>query len=222
MSDVQQNFFLMIPTHIADSEHLNDGEKLFFGRLASLAKKEGYCFATNSYLAKLCGVNEREIQKRLNKLENLGHITKEYETVGPNSIRKIYVKFDIPEKIKEKNRDVQKDTPPRPKRHPYKDNRNPLGGEKETKRSEEENPILEKDSPEEVEAFIQCVKEDPVIGPTLEIDELIELVDEFGITKIETILHKYFKEVINCKKSKVKRIISSPMGWMYSKLRKKK
>lgn len=71
----QGGFFLIIPAYIADDPDLCPGAKLFFGRLAQLTSQQGYCWASNEYLANLCQVSPREIRRWLLKLKEKNYIS---------------------------------------------------------------------------------------------------------------------------------------------------
>ena len=50
-----------------------------FGCLVGLAKKEGFCWASNEQLANMFGVKERIVSQWLSALENKGFISREIE-----------------------------------------------------------------------------------------------------------------------------------------------
>lgn len=50
--------------------------------ISSLCASKGYCYAKNSTLAELFGLNEVSISRKLKKLEDKGYITIEYKKVG--------------------------------------------------------------------------------------------------------------------------------------------
>lgn len=60
--------------------------------ISSLTAKEGYCYASNEYLAKTFGCREETISRKLKKLENKKYITIEYKWNGTRVInRKIRI-----------------------------------------------------------------------------------------------------------------------------------
>jgi Mn-dependent DtxR family transcriptional regulator len=50
--------------------------------ISSLTAKEGYCFASNEYLAKIFNEHPVNISKKIKKLEKLGYIKIEYKRTG--------------------------------------------------------------------------------------------------------------------------------------------
>lgn len=50
--------------------------------ISSLTAKDGYCFASNNYLAELFAETEQTISKKIKNLENYGYIEIEYEKRG--------------------------------------------------------------------------------------------------------------------------------------------
>lgn len=66
--------FIMIPAKIAHDKDLPPNTKLLYGDIAALCKKNGYCWATNGYFAKLYNTTDRNIRRWLNSLEEAGYI----------------------------------------------------------------------------------------------------------------------------------------------------
>lgn len=56
--------------------------------ISSLTAKEGYCFASNEYLAKIFKCREETISRKLRKLENKKYITIEYKWNGTRVINR--------------------------------------------------------------------------------------------------------------------------------------
>lgn len=71
----QGGYFLIIPAYIADDSDIPAAAKLFYGRLTQLTSQQGYCWASNDYLAQLCYVSPREIQRWLLKLKEKNYIS---------------------------------------------------------------------------------------------------------------------------------------------------
>ena len=63
MKESQNNvgYYSIIPATILYNKELKANEKLLYAIITSLACKEGYCFATNKYLAEKLGVNPKTI-----------------------------------------------------------------------------------------------------------------------------------------------------------------
>ena len=47
------SYYSVIPATVLFCEELKPNEKLLYAAITSLANKEGYCYASNSYLGKL-------------------------------------------------------------------------------------------------------------------------------------------------------------------------
>ena len=67
-------YFCVIPYEVRADKSLPSECKIFFGELCVLAKKEGYCWATDQQLADMKEVSLSIIQKWLLALENKGHL----------------------------------------------------------------------------------------------------------------------------------------------------
>lgn len=71
------NYYAIIPATVRYDNRLNPNTKLLYGELTALCNKEGYCWATNSYFAKLYGVSNQAVSGWINKLKSLNYITVE-------------------------------------------------------------------------------------------------------------------------------------------------
>ncbi len=83
--------FIIIPDAILKMKGLSDGAKILYGRLLSLTKSKGYCFATNQYLAEASNKGEATIGKMLIELEKANVIWRDVSPKGGRAPRKIYV-----------------------------------------------------------------------------------------------------------------------------------
>lgn len=70
-------YFAVITGPVLDDRVLSDSAKLLYGRITSLADREGYCWATNEYLSNLTGYGVRTITRLVAQLEQQGHVAME-------------------------------------------------------------------------------------------------------------------------------------------------
>ena len=123
MSVYQENTdgfaFLMIPQVVAQDKRLKGNEKLLYGHIFSLTKKEGYCWATNEYLSDLMGVSKDCISRYITHIIELGYLDRvvvKDKNSGQITCRKLYIKnifADPEEEIEESCR---------PNDQPYRSN----------------------------------------------------------------------------------------------------
>lgn len=106
MSVYQENTdgfaFLMIPQVVAQDDRLKGNEKLLYGHIFSLTKKEGYCWATNEYLSDLMGVSKDCISRYITHIIELGYLERvvvKDKNSGQITCRKLYIKnmFAVPD-----------------------------------------------------------------------------------------------------------------------------
>lgn len=74
LEDNRPGYYAIIPAAVRYDERLPPNAKLLYGEISALAGKEGYCFATNSYFARLYGMSPENVARLLTKLEQAGHI----------------------------------------------------------------------------------------------------------------------------------------------------
>ena len=90
-------YYSVIPATVLYNKELKANEKLLYAIITSLACKEGYCFASNKYLAEKLDVNPKTISSWISDLKNKNFIVVELIRNENNQIiqRKIYVD-DVP------------------------------------------------------------------------------------------------------------------------------
>lgn len=79
MSEAYRSLYSVIPARVRDDHLLRPNAKLLYGELSALAQAEGYCWASNSYLAEQLGVATKTVEGLLRQLRDRGHIQLEVE-----------------------------------------------------------------------------------------------------------------------------------------------
>src|SRR5690625_3809559 len=76
---LKKSYYAIIPANVRYDKNLTNGAKLLYGEITALCNQEGYCWASNSYFAKLYAVSNRTISKWISQLVNKGYITREVD-----------------------------------------------------------------------------------------------------------------------------------------------
>ena len=86
-------YYSVIPATVLYNKELKANEKLLYAIITSLACKEGYCFASNKYLAEKLDVNPKTVSSWISDLRDKDFITVELIRNENNQIiqRKIYI-----------------------------------------------------------------------------------------------------------------------------------
>lgn len=86
-------YYSIIPATVLYNKELKANEKLLYAIITSLACKEGYCFATNKYLAEKLDVNPKTISSWISDLSKRNFIIVEVIRNENKQIiqRKIYI-----------------------------------------------------------------------------------------------------------------------------------
>lgn len=87
----RSGLYYVVPAFVFESDDIGWPEKMLYALISGLSTNHGYCFASDSYLAKKMKVDDRTIRRHLNTLESLKFITKHTEKKGMFWSRKIYV-----------------------------------------------------------------------------------------------------------------------------------
>ena len=90
-------YYSVIPATVLYNKELKANEKLLYAIITSLACKEGYCFATNKYLAEKLDVNPKTISSWISNLRDRNFIIVEVVRNENKQIiqRKIHIN-DVP------------------------------------------------------------------------------------------------------------------------------
>lgn len=67
-------YYAIIPATVLFNEYVKPNEKLLYAIISVLANKEGYCFASNSYLANLLKAQPHTVSKWVSHLRELGFV----------------------------------------------------------------------------------------------------------------------------------------------------
>lgn len=102
----KKDLFINIPAFVAYSPHFTATEKLLYGIIKSLDKKNG-CFATNLYLGKLLSIHPISVSAMISKLKKIG-IVKTINFDGRRRILKIDNSFDQKNKKQKENLFISK------------------------------------------------------------------------------------------------------------------
>lgn len=75
MDNERPNYYAVIPADVRYDKELKANEKLLYGEISALTQKEGVCWASNNYFAKLYDVYPTTISKWIKHLAEKGYIT---------------------------------------------------------------------------------------------------------------------------------------------------
>ena len=84
------NYYAIIPSNVRYCNDLTFGARIIYGEITALSNKYGYCYASNSYFAKLFDVTETTISIWVNDLAKRGFVKTEIDTINGNK-RKIFI-----------------------------------------------------------------------------------------------------------------------------------
>ena len=85
--------YLIVPYEVYTDSRLRHFDKLLFGKIYSLSRQEGYCWASNLYLANELNVTSGYVSQSIKRLSDFEYINLVINTYSKNeSRRKIYVK----------------------------------------------------------------------------------------------------------------------------------
>lgn len=89
------NFYSIIPAYVRYSNRINSFEKLLYSEITALSDKNGYCFASNQYFAKVFDMHKNSISRSITKLEQENFIKISIDQEKGN-FRKIYLTNILP------------------------------------------------------------------------------------------------------------------------------
>jgi hypothetical protein len=93
--NTHQSTFSILPSYILELDHLEPNAKLLFAIITSLTQREGYCWASNKFLAEKMRCTDKAIEKWLKSLKDAQCIKVETVKVGMKWDRKIWISLDF-------------------------------------------------------------------------------------------------------------------------------
>ena len=73
-NNISSGYYAVIPATVLFNDNIKANEKLLYAIITVLSNKEGYCFASNSYLANLLNAKAHTISKWVSHLKELGFV----------------------------------------------------------------------------------------------------------------------------------------------------
>ncbi|MDD6642714.1 MAG: helix-turn-helix domain-containing protein [Firmicutes bacterium] len=115
--DLEPAFDAIIPAPVRYNDALRPNAKLMYGEIRALCRTRGYCWASNSYFAKLYGMNERSIARFIAQLEELKliRIVILRDDNGRVCGRRIYIVFPFETEEDDTSLNMTKKSATRPK-----------------------------------------------------------------------------------------------------------
>src|SRR3990167_441454 len=87
----EPSYYAVIPLYILEDKELSFAAKVLYGEITALTKKEGYCYATNKYLAQRIGSSENYVIEIVKELRNKNHIECDTQKNAEGTFRKIFL-----------------------------------------------------------------------------------------------------------------------------------
>lgn len=94
---MSQGYWAVIPANIRYHPGLTQTAKLLYAEVSALAQTDGYCWATDEYLAATLGCSEATVTRSLRKLRELGFIRCEKCANAKGTERHIFCGIFLPE-----------------------------------------------------------------------------------------------------------------------------
>lgn len=94
------SFWAVIPATVRYDEVVGSTAKLLFAEITALSNIEGYCWASNSYFAKLFKISPTQVSRLIKTLEDRGFLKAFVDTAGGNT-RKLYPQVNAENVVKQ-------------------------------------------------------------------------------------------------------------------------
>ena len=89
--EVRPAYFAIIPSDVRYHTALSPNAKLLYGEITALADRNGYCWASNEYLANQFRWGERTVSRLISQMKELGLLRIEMVPTGKGLERRIYI-----------------------------------------------------------------------------------------------------------------------------------
>lgn len=68
------NYYTVLPAQVRYDKELPPNAKLIYSELVSLCQKDGFCWASNGYFARLYGIEKNSVSRLITALRKRGYI----------------------------------------------------------------------------------------------------------------------------------------------------
>jgi len=160
MNDISKIGHIYIPAHIMERSDLSLTQKVLFGKIVGLSQRDGYCTASNEWLAKQIGLSGGGVSNAVSKFVRIGVLKRslehndKLETVGRKLTPWIGINPRIDRGIHPRIDGIQEILDPRDKSIPINPTKEILSKEKEIKPWRTKNYLLNL-PPEDIEEFVK-------------------------------------------------------------------
>jgi len=117
MDKEKPNFYAIIPANVRYASDLSELQKLLYGEITALADKHGYCFASNSYFARLYNKTTKWISATIGDMGKKWYLRLEqkkeewwYRKIYIWELKRLRKEITIPIQEKEEGIPVKQDT----------------------------------------------------------------------------------------------------------------
>lgn len=87
----EPHYFAVVPMEVLERKDLNANAKLLYGEITGLTRRNGYCMATDKYIADRIGLSKKSIQKLMQELAEKDLIRRETTKTAKGTYRRIYL-----------------------------------------------------------------------------------------------------------------------------------
>ena len=85
----QQSYYAVIPANVRYDNDLSANAKLLYGEITCLCNKEGYCWASNGYFAKLYNVSKVTVSRWITQLKEKGYIHLGFKVKDESTVEQV-------------------------------------------------------------------------------------------------------------------------------------
>ena len=89
---MEHNYYAHIPAPVLLCKELEPNAKILVAHIAALSRQQGFCWASNKYLADLFDVDTRTVQRWIEALRDKGFIQVDLERQGIRTTRKLWIR----------------------------------------------------------------------------------------------------------------------------------
>src|SRR5699024_8719840 len=68
--DSKKSYYAIVPANVRYDKCITNGAKILYGEITALSNQHAYCWASNSYFAKLYNVSNKTISRCISQLKN--------------------------------------------------------------------------------------------------------------------------------------------------------
>ncbi len=102
----EPSFYVVLPVSVLERRDISVTSKVVYAEICALARRSGYCYASNAHLAEKTGTSERSVTRSVAQLSERNMIAIQFSSCSKGVARNILIQHDRVAKLARRSRQI--------------------------------------------------------------------------------------------------------------------